>query len=101
LHQFHNQVGAAILGFAAIEHPRDERVLQVGEYLALLLEARAGNYRIELLSDDLQRDPLVKIVRSHRFVHCPHPAPADLSNNPIVPEAFLEMRRVEGQQCCR
>ena len=62
---FHDEVGQAVVGRAAIDQPRDVRMIELRQNLALVAEAAQDVVRIEPALDELDRDFLPVLVVGH------------------------------------
>ena len=58
----HDEVGAAVLGGAAVEQLGDVRMVEVGEDLALGAEAADDLVGVHAAPDELDRDPLLELL---------------------------------------
>ena len=82
----HDEVRQAVLGRAAVEQPRDVRVIEASEDLALVAEAAQHRLRIHAALDELDRDLfLVLAVGAPREIDRAHSAAADaLQDFPVA-----------------
>ena len=80
----HREVGRAVVGGAAVDQPRDVRVIEVGEDLPFGPEPLFDDRRLERRADHLDRDLLlVRIVGADAKVDGAHPAAADFAHQPV------------------
>ena len=85
----HDEVGAAVLGGAAVEQLGDVRVVEVGEDLALGAEAADDLVRVHAAPDELEGDLLLELlVGPLRQVDRAHAAPAELAHHPVGADAL-------------
>ena len=87
----HHQVGPSVGGGAAVEQPRDVRVVESGEDLPLGAEAADDRIGVHPPLEDLQRHPLVEgVVVAHGQEHRAHAALSQLADEPVGADARLE-----------
>jgi hypothetical protein len=85
---FHDQIGQPFFGRTAVEQPRDLRVLELGQDLALAAESAEQILVAQWRGDDLDRHLLVElVVGACREIHRAHAAAADLPGDLVRPEA--------------
>ncbi len=93
LHQFHDEVRAAVGSGAGVEHLGDVRVVHDREGLPLGLETAQHTPRIHAGLDELEGDPPLdrfELIRDPDFTHAPF---TDLFEQFVRPDAVADARR--------
>src|SRR5215831_1552939 len=81
---FHYEVGQPFGSSSTVQQPRNVRVIQVGENLALVSESTDDKMIVHPTPDQLDcNSPFELVVGSDRQVDRAHPAGPDFSNNLI------------------
>src|SRR5262249_5289938 len=76
----HCHPGTSVVGRSAVDQPRDSRMLEPRENLALLPEAGEHLVGVEPALDQLERDGLLEMTIGPRgAADRPHAAPSDLA----------------------
>ena len=93
LDELHHDVGRAVVGRAAVEEPRDVRMLEAGEDLPLPPEVADRVVAGAADRDDLDRDPLaVLIVGARGQIDDAHPAVAELAEHAVGADAPVDLQ---------
>ncbi len=89
-HVFHDEVGEAVGGGAAIEQARDVRMVEPGEDLPLGAEAPHDRLGVHPAFQDLERDTFVeRVVVAHREINRAHAALAELAHEAVGADACV------------
>ena len=84
LHEFHDEERQTFVGRAAVQQPRDVRVVEAGQRLAFVTKAEQDFVGVEAPSHHLERHDLVEgTVGALRKVDGSHPAVADFADDAI------------------
>ena len=96
----HHEVGQPLVGRAAVEQAGDVRVVQGGEYLALISEAAQHLLRVHATLDELDGDALfIGVVGAARQVDRAHAATSELADDPVgADHGPLDRRRLSARE---
>src|SRR4051812_49604399 len=93
-HVFHDEVGKPVAGAAAIEEPRNVRMIEAGQDLSFVSEVSQHGVSIHSALDYLYRNALLELrVSALRQIDCAHTATAYLANHAIRANAFAAGKR--------
>jgi hypothetical protein len=93
-HEFRDQVRPTVIGGPAVEQPRDVRVHQPGQDLALRDEPADELVGVEAPAEDLERDALLEgPVRALGLVNGGHATSPDLAHHAVAPDALARQGR--------
>src|SRR5262245_23219351 len=89
--QLHHEIRLAVVGRAAVDQPRDVRMIEAREDLPFGAEPAYQAARSDAAAHDLDRHLLVKlIVRTHRAIHIAHAALTDQRDDLVRTDAPIE-----------
>ncbi len=103
---FHDDIGAAVGQGAAVQEMRNIRMIELGQYLALQLEARVHGDRKGAAMHDLDGNLLFELgIGSLGKINLAHPAGTQGAQHPVRPYAishhFWSMHPDEGRSANR
>ena len=87
LNVFHDEIGQAVIGAAAIEQAGDVGVIERGEDLALTAKSLNDIVGVQATADNLYGNEFFEcVIGSGRQIYCSHSAVADLPQHAIDPD---------------
>src|SRR3954447_11679343 len=87
---FHDQIRKACLSAAAVQQARYVGMLKIGQELHLILETRAGGFRLCTPLEYLNCHLHTEIFLAHAAIHGSHAALADQACNRVMANALAD-----------
>ena len=94
LHVLHHEVGKALGRGAAVEEPRDVRMVQRGEDLPLVAEAADDQLRVHAAADHLDGDRVLEIAGAPGQIDRAHAAASDAALDHVGADLPADVRVV-------